>query len=37
MKNKQLQINDVTYGCLVDACIKNERLDLALIIIEKMK
>lgn len=37
MKIKNIKINDVTYGCLLDACVKNDRLDLALILIEKMK
>lgn len=37
MKEKNIQINDVTYGCLLDACVKNERLDFAKILIEKMK
>ena len=30
MKQKKIPINDVTYGCLVDACIRNDRLDQAL-------
>ena len=37
MKNKNVQINDVTYGCLVDACVRNDRLDRGLWIIEEMK
>jgi pentatricopeptide repeat domain-containing protein 1 len=37
MKTKQVCVNDVTYGCLVDACIKNDRLDMALKLIEQMK
>ena len=37
MKINHMKINDVTYGCLLDACVKNDRLDLALILIEKMK
>jgi len=27
MKQKKIPINDVTYGCLVDACVRNDRLD----------
>lgn len=37
IKLKNLKINDVTYGCLLDACVKNDRLDLALVLMEKMK
>ena len=37
MKLKQLKINDVTYGCLLDACVKNDRMDLALILVDKIK
>lgn len=29
MKDKNIQVNDVTYGCLLDACIKNDRIDFA--------
>ena len=37
MKLKQLKITDVTYGCLLNACVKNDRMDLALILVDKMK
>jgi pentatricopeptide repeat protein len=37
IKLKNLKINDVTYGCLLDACVKNDRIDLALVLVEKMK
>lgn len=37
MKLKHLKINDVTYGCLLDACVKNDRMDLALVLVDKMK
>ena len=37
MKLKKIRINHVTYGCMINACVKNDRLDLALALIEKMK
>jgi pentatricopeptide repeat domain-containing protein 1 len=37
MKQKKIKINNVTYGCMINACVKNNRLDLALVLIEKMK
>lgn len=37
MQQKNIKISDVTYGSLLDACVKNERLDLALILIKKIK
>jgi pentatricopeptide repeat protein len=37
MKLKNMRINDVTYGCLLDACVKNDRMDLALILVDKLK
>jgi len=30
MTLNSIPVNDVTYGCLVDACVKNDRLDMAL-------
>ena len=27
----------MTYGCMINACVKNDRLDLALVLIDKMK
>jgi pentatricopeptide repeat domain-containing protein 1 len=37
MKQCGITVNDVTYGCLVDACVKNDRLDMALELFEQMK
>ena len=37
MKLKKIKINNVTYGCMINACVKNDRLDLALVLTDKMK
>lgn len=37
MKKSGLVPNDITYGCLMDACIKNGKLDKALVVFEEMK
>lgn len=37
MKENKLIPNDVTYGCLIDACIKNNNLQRALQVFKDMK
>ena len=37
MKEKGLKPNEVTYGCLIDACVNNYELDRALSIFGEMK
>ena len=37
MKENQLIPNSVTYGCLIDACVKNSKLDRAIEVFETMK
>jgi pentatricopeptide repeat protein len=37
MKENKLIPNDVTYGCLIDACIKNGNLQKALQVFKDMK
>lgn len=37
MKDNKLVPNDVTYGCLIDACIKNGNLTKALQVFKDMK
>ena len=37
MKQFKIKINAVTYGCMINACIKNDRMDLALVLTKKMK
>ena len=37
MKEQNLTPNDVTFGCLLDACIKNGRLEKALDVFHNMK
>jgi len=36
MKDLGLKPNSVTYGCLIDACVKNSNLQLAVEIYENM-
>ena len=37
MKENNLVPNSVTYGCLIDACVKNGKIDRAIEIFETMK
>ena len=37
MREIGLYPNSVTYGCLIDACVKNFKIDLALEVYEDMK
>lgn len=37
MKEHNLIPNSVTYGCLIDACVKNNRINDAMEVFESMK
>ena len=37
MKENNLVPNSVTYGCLIDACVKNGKIDKAMEVFESMK
>ena len=37
MKENNLVPNSVTYGCLIDACVKNNKFDKAMEVFETMK
>jgi len=37
MKESNLIPNSVTYGCLIDACVKNNQVDQAMEVFDTMK
>ncbi len=37
MRKANLTPNSVTYGCLIDACVKNNKVDLALEVFTSMR
>lgn len=37
MKETKVFPNNVTYGCLLDACVKNNEIEMAMEVFEEMK
>jgi pentatricopeptide repeat domain-containing protein 1 len=35
MQARELDLNEVTFGCLIDACVSCEKLDIALKLLEQ--